>query len=107
MKKVLLVKYGEISLRKRNRGHAEKGLIAIIKKKLQEHKGILVKREQGRILIERDDGDLDTEDVLAKIRDVFGIIGFCHAIKTSDKRLDALTKTAAESTSFVNFLALL
>lgn len=95
-KKVLLVKYGEISLRKGNRGHAERDLIAIIKKKLTALEGVLVKREQGRILIERENEDLDTEEVLQKIRHIFGIIGFCHAIKTTEKDIGALKEIALD-----------
>ena len=93
-KKVLLVKYGEISLRKGNRGHAERGLISIIKKRLEGEKGVLVKREQGRFVIESDGGDLDTEAVLARIRRIFGIVGFCHALKTDERDPGALAELA-------------
>ena len=95
-KKVLLVKYGEISLRKGNRGHAERELIGIIKKKLNCYKGVLVKREQGRILIERENDNLETEEILSKIRHIFGIIGFCHAIKTTEKDIEELKEIALE-----------
>ena len=95
-KKVLLVKYGEISLRKGNRGYAERGLISILSKKLTDYKGVMVKREQGRILIEKEHEDLDTEEILSKIRHVFGIIGFCHAIKTNEKNIDELKKIALD-----------
>ena len=94
IKRVLLVKYGEISLRKGNRSHAERQLISIIKKKLDRYKGVLVKREQGRILIEKESDDLDTEDILSKIRHIFGIVGFCHAIKTTEKSIEALKEIA-------------
>ena len=96
IKKVLLVKYGEISLRKGNRGHKERELISIIKNKLSEHKGVLVKREQGRMLIEMENEDLDTDEILPKIKHIFGIIGFCHAIKTTEKNIDALKKIALD-----------
>ena len=95
-KKVLLVKYGEISLRKGNRGHAERELISIIKNRLIQYKGVLVKREQGRILIERENDSLETEEILPKIRHIFGIIGFCHAIKTTEKDINALKEIAEE-----------
>ena len=107
-KKVLLVKYGEISLRKGNRGHAERELITIIKKKLTDYKGVLVKREQGRILIEREKENLESEVILSKIKSIFGIIGFCHAIKTSERcikevieiALDYFLNNAKNATSF-------
>ena len=95
-KKVLLVKYGEISLRKGNRSHAERELISIIKNKLTQHKGVLVRREQGRILIEREHDNLETEKILPQIRHIFGIIGFCHAIKTTEKDINVLKWIALE-----------
>ena len=94
IKNILLVKYGEISLRKGNRGHAERNLITIIQKKLS--KDVRVKREQGRILIEKDNENLDTEEVYSKIKNIFGIIGFCHAIKTTEKDIDRLKEVALE-----------
>ena len=95
-KKVLLVKYGEISLRKGNRALAERELIAIIKKKLIGNIGVLVKREQGRILIEMENENLDVEEIIQKIRNIFGIAGFCHAIKTTEKDIDSLKEIALE-----------
>jgi adenylyl- and sulfurtransferase ThiI len=54
IKKVLLVKYGEISLRKGNRAHFEHGLLNAIRANLKEINdgNIRVVREQGRFLIE-------------------------------------------------------
>ena len=95
-KKVLLIKYGEISLRKGNRSLAERQLIAIIKKKLQRFKGVLVKREQGRILVEHENDNLFAEEIMPQIRHIFGIIGFCPAIKTTTKDIDALKQVALE-----------
>lgn len=95
-KKVLLVKYGEISLRKGNRGHAEKALASLIRSRLQNSKNVHVKREQGRLLIENETGDLDTGDVLNHIKHIFGIIGFCMAIKTKQQDIDKLKEIAVE-----------
>ncbi|MCL1882586.1 MAG: THUMP domain-containing protein, partial [Defluviitaleaceae bacterium] len=97
-KKVLLVKYGEISLRKGNRAFFEHKLLDAIREKLKGiNKGNLrVLREQGRFLIEDTLGDLDTEAVLSRIRNIFGIAGFCHAVKTSAREIGDLCNIGRE-----------
>ena len=94
IKKVLLVKYGEISLRKGNRGHAERALVALIKNRLVSFKNIRVKREQGRLLIEKESGDLEVNEALVRIQHIFGIIGFCAAIKTKERGIEKLREIA-------------
>ena len=96
IKDVLLVKYGEISLRKGNRGHAERGLISIIQKKLSGFKDVRVKREQGRILIEKENEDLNAEEIITKIKHIFGIIGFCIAKKTTERDIEKLKEIALD-----------
>lgn len=93
-KKVLLVKYGEISLRKGNRTHFEHGLLDTIRKHIKGlHDGsIRVLREQGRFLIEDIRGDLDTDVILPHIRYIFGLTGFCNAIKTEARNIEDLCK---------------
>ncbi|MCL2216424.1 MAG: tRNA 4-thiouridine(8) synthase ThiI [Defluviitaleaceae bacterium] len=83
-KKVLLVKYGEISLRKGNRAHFEHELLDAIRRNIKDiNRGNLrVLREQGRFLIEDTNGDIDAAAILPRIRFIFGITGFSHAIKT-------------------------
>lgn len=90
--KVLLVKYGELSLRKGNRAHFEHWLLDSIRANVKgiNNGNIRVSREQGRFLIENISGDLDIESVLPRIRNIFGIAGFCHAVKTSARDIDSL-----------------
>ncbi|MCL2577063.1 MAG: tRNA 4-thiouridine(8) synthase ThiI [Defluviitaleaceae bacterium] len=89
-KNVLLVKYGEISLRKGNRAFFEHRLLDAIRKNLKGYGNIRVLREQGRFLIEDTTGDLNTEAVLPHIRKIFGIAGFCYAVKTSSRNIEEL-----------------
>ena len=97
IKKVLLVKYGEISLRKGNRQYFENVLLEIIRSRLIGLGGkIKVRKEQGRFLIEDLEADLNTEEVLPRIQKIFGIIGFCHAIKTTSRDTNSLCKTAVQ-----------
>jgi thiamine biosynthesis protein ThiI len=90
MKTVLLVKYGELSLRKGNRAHFEHALLDTIRWNLREFDGVRVLREQGRFLVEHVDGDLDSAAILPRIRNIFGIAGFCHAVKTSSRDINEL-----------------
>ncbi|MCL2198289.1 MAG: tRNA 4-thiouridine(8) synthase ThiI [Defluviitaleaceae bacterium] len=93
VKKVLLVKYGEISLRKGNRAHFEHRLLDAIRARVSGLGGagvISVRREQGRFLVENTEGDLDVAAVLPRIRHIFGITGFCHAVKTTARDIASL-----------------
>jgi thiamine biosynthesis protein ThiI len=94
MQKVLLVKYGEISLRKGNRAHFEHLLMDGIRARLSHMPTVKVRREQGRFLIENIEGDLDCDSVLACISRIFGIIGFCHAIRTKVRDIPTLCDIA-------------
>jgi len=93
-KKVLLVKYGEISLRKGNRALFEYRIMDTIRNNLQSN--LKVYREQGRFLIENPTADLNSEEVLPHIKHIFGITGFCHAVKTNSKEIDNLKAIAAD-----------
>jgi len=82
IKTVMLVKYGEIALRKGNRAFFEHNLLDAIRHNLREHK-LKVSREQGRFLIEDPGGDVNIEEVLPKIQHIFGLTSFCIAGKTT------------------------
>ncbi len=97
MKKVLLIKYGEIALRGKNRALFEKRLIENIRKNLSEFDdNYYVIREQGRFILEDLDKDLNFEKVLPKVIPVLGIIGVCPAIKFKDNDLETLKKYAED-----------
>ena len=68
MRKIMLVKYGEVALRQGNRGYYEKQIMDDIRRRIKDlHSGnIRVFREQGRFLIEDVNGDLDTAVILLK-----------------------------------------
>jgi len=97
-KKVLLVKYGEISLRKGNRAHFEHQLLDAIRNNIKDmHNGnLIVRREQGRFLIEDENGDLNTAAILPRIKNIFGLTGFCYAIKTTARDINDLCKIGQE-----------
>jgi len=93
MKKVLLVKYGEIALRKGNRGLFERGLADTIQRLIGDQ-AIRVNREQGRLLVEDSRGDINSADVIEKIRRVFGITAICVSLKLEDASIQHLQEAA-------------
>lgn len=91
---MLLVKYGEISLRKGNRAHFEHQVLDAIRARIKGAVGggyVHVKREQGRFLVENAEGDLDVAMILPRIKHVFGITDFCYALKTKVRDIDSLS----------------
>ncbi len=97
MKKVLLIKYGEIALRGKNRMLFEKRLIENIRKNLSEFDdNYYVVREQGRFILEDLDKDINFEKVLPKVIPVLGIIGVAPAIKFKDNDIETLKKQAED-----------
>ncbi|MCL2286317.1 MAG: tRNA 4-thiouridine(8) synthase ThiI [Firmicutes bacterium] len=98
-KKVLLVKYGEIALRKGNRAHFEHHLLDAIRHNVREELTgvkLRVTREQGRFLIENPGGDIDTNDILPRIKHIFGLTKFCLAIKTDATHINDLRPIALD-----------
>ena len=94
---VLLVKYGEISLRKGNRAFYEHQVMNTIRHNLKGLNGNLrVLREQGRFLIEDVDGDLDASTVLDRVKHILGITGFAICIKTNLREMEDLRKIALD-----------
>ena len=96
-KKVLLIKYGEIALRKGNRAHFEHHLLDAIRHNLKDEiniSNIKVSREQGRFLVESPAGDIDENKILPRIKNIFGLTKFCLAIKTDATHINELRSLA-------------
>ena len=94
-KTVILVKYGEISLRKGNRAFYEHQIMNTIRRNLRDLEGnIRVIREQGRFLIEDADGDINVEAVLNRVKHILGITGFSTCIKTDSREMADLCRIA-------------
>lgn len=77
MNKILLIKYGEIALKGKNRYRFEDKLISNLKVILNDTKGSKVRKIYGRLLIEVPEID---EEIINKVRKVFGITSVCPAI---------------------------
>jgi thiamine biosynthesis protein ThiI len=94
MKKVLLVKYGEIALRGNNRSIFEGNIIKSIKKRIKDLGEYSVIKEQGRLLVEGVEGDVDYETIIPVIIRIFGIVGVCPCIKTNNQEIENLKEVA-------------
>ena len=96
-KTVILVKYGEISLRKKNRAFYEHKVMNTIRHSLHDlGDNIRVIREQGRFLIEDMSGDINVEATLTRVKHILGITGFSTCIKTSSWNMDDLCHIGLE-----------
>jgi len=93
LKKVLLIKYGEIALRKGNRALFERGLASTIHKLIADP-AIKTSREQGRLLVEDSRGDIDCQLIIEKIKRIFGIAAICPSLKIEDPSLENLKEAA-------------
>lgn len=94
MKKVLLVKYGEIALRGNNRYLFEANIIKCIKARVKNLGQYSVIKEQGRLLVECIDGDVDYETIIPIIIKIFGIVAVCPCIKTDNQEIENLKQMA-------------
>lgn len=96
MQDVLLVKYGEIILRGKNRYLIENMLIKTIIKNLKKFGNYWVSKEQGRILIEskEQNSTFDFENVIPAVVNILGITAVCPAIKLDDSSIENIRNYA-------------
>lgn len=96
MQDVLLVKYGEIILRGKNRHLVENMLIKTIVKNLKKAGNYWVSKEQGRILVEskEEDGYFDFETVIPLVVNILGVTAVCPAVKLDDSSIESIRNSA-------------
>jgi len=94
MESVLLVKYGEIAIRGKNRRLIENRLINAIKKNIEKLGSYSIFKEQGRFLIESNTDYFDYDLVIPAVVNVLGVTAVCPCIKTDDQSIENLRKTA-------------
>ncbi len=90
MYRKLLIRYGEISLKGKNRSKFEDILISNIKHSLKKQSDYNIHRAYGRIYI---DCDENWEAVAQPLQKVFGIVSISPVIQT-ELKLDAIKETA-------------
>ena len=98
---VLIVKYGEITIRKNNRKFFVEKLLRTIRKNLDPIGDYYVVKEQGRLIVEDRGGEIDFDKVIPKIICIMGIIGVSPGVRTKDQSLDNLKKVCAEHVAMI------
>ena len=93
METVILIRYGEIFLKGKNRGFFEKTLLTNIRNSLEKF-NLEVNKVPGRFLVEKYDED-DEFEIIERIKKIAGIFSFSPSIYF-DTSLDEITKNAVE-----------
>jgi len=97
MKKIILVRYGEIVLKGLNRPVFEQKLMANIKKALGGTQDFYIKKSQARIFIEPRHDEVDFEGAIEILRKVFGIISLSIVFKVGSD-INEISETAVKAT---------
>lgn len=95
MKRIILIKYGEIILKGLNRGAFERMLLTNIRHALSAYQ-FKMHLKQATIYLEPDDQD-ELEEMMEKVAKVFGIIWIIPCI-VCDKDIDKMCEVAFENT---------
>lgn len=96
MKKVLLVKYGEIAMRGKNRYLVENRLITTIINRLRPYEGYRVYKEQGRILVLNENTDVDYDTVVPLVVNILGVTAVCPCWEVDDQSIENLREVALQ-----------
>ncbi|MGL4913550.1 MAG: tRNA uracil 4-sulfurtransferase ThiI [Romboutsia sp.] len=91
MYNILIVKYGEIGVKGKNRYLFENKLIKNVKNMLKPMGDFNVYKEFGRIYVDLE--DYDYEELIEEVKKVFGIVGVCPAVR-AEKDYDKLKELA-------------
>ncbi len=79
MEQLITVHYGELTLKGMNRGEFERIILDNIKKALENEKYARIEKNQLRLLIHLDN-DSNKDEIIRKLKNVFGIQWFSYAI---------------------------
>ena len=95
---IILLKYGEISLKGLNRPMFERQLISNVAKALAPLGKFSVRKLQSTIYVEPLEDSADTELAVERLSKVFGIVNICPAVKC-EKTIESIEKTTLECLS--------
>lgn len=96
MRNVLLVKYGEIAMRGKNRYLVENRLIRTIINRLEDLETYRVYKEQGRLLVVNEQGDFDYDLVINRVITVLGVVAVCPGVEIENQAIENLRLVALE-----------
>ena len=107
MKEVILVKYGEMALKGQNKYSFEDILFKNIKFRLKPVGKFKYSSAQSTIYIEPDEDNIDLDEVIEKLKKVFGIASICRACicekdfgDIQEKTVSYLKETLEDAKSF-------
>lgn len=95
MKKVILVKNGEIVLKGLNRSTFEDILIKNMRRRLASVGQFTFRKSQSTIVAEPVDDDIDFDEAVSQVSRVFGIVGFSVAA-VCEKDIEAIKRTTLD-----------
>lgn len=78
MKEIILLKYGEIALKGLNKGTFESIMIKNIKHRLKNMGRFSITKAQSTVYIEPEQDNTDLEEVIEKLKKIFGIASICR-----------------------------
>jgi len=93
MRKILLIKYGEIMLKGQNRPYFESQLIRNIRNSIKGICEYNLNKTHGRIFVEILESEVTNDEIAKKISKVFGIIAVSFAV-VIDSNFEIIKKTA-------------
>lgn len=93
MTKFLIVRYGEIALKGRNRSYFENKLFHNIRNVIKGIDGVKVTKQHGRLFVEH--AEEDTEEVIEKVTKVFGVVSVSPAVRVEND-IEIIKETALE-----------
>lgn len=89
MKELILCKYGEIALKGLNKNNFESLLVKNVKRRLRFCGQFKFSRAQSTLYIEPLSDDIDMDDVVDRLKKVFGIAKLCRALMV-EKNMDSI-----------------
>ncbi len=95
MKKGLLIKYGEIALKGKNRYLFENKLVKLIKNTMSRLGDFGVYKEQGRIIIVLSE-EVDVPSAIEEIQHIFGIVWVCPVYILEDKNIENIEEVSKQ-----------
>ncbi|SDW09812.1 thiamine biosynthesis protein ThiI [Marininema mesophilum] len=93
MNDLILVRYGELALKGKNRKDFENRLLQNMRNKLDGFSGVKVKKTFGRVFVEP--GDNPVEPIIQGLTEVFGIVGISLA-RCVESDLESIKKAAVQ-----------
>ena len=98
---IILLKYGEISLKGLNRPMFEKQLLANVAKALAPLGKFSIRKSQSTVYVEPLGDDIDMQAATERLSKVFGIVNICPAAKCQ-KTIEDIERTTLECLSQID-----